>query len=247
MTTQPSDSTDTELPLVEHLQALRTTLIHCLIVVFVLMLAALAFADPIYAWITKPLGSLLSENHLKLVIISPLEQAITYLKLSFYCGLAGSVPFLLREIWLFIAPALKNNEKKFLLPVIFIGTALFASGLAVCYFLVLPFAMQTILTWVPAGIEATLSMERYMLTVLQLMLAFGLAFETPLIIAMLIISGLVPAEKISKIRKFYIVAAFILAAMLTPPDPLSQVLMAIPLLLFFELGLILGRLLKNES
>ncbi len=182
-----------------------------------------------------------------MVVISPLEQAVTYIKTALFSAVILALPYLLGEIWHFVAPGLKQGEKRFLWPVITIGTLLFLSGIVTTYFFLLPYTMEIIIAWLPESIEATISMERYFSMAIQLLLAFGLVFETPLIVAMLIICGVISPERLGKWRRIYVVLAFVIAALCTPADPISQIAMAIPLLLFFELGLILGRILKKNE
>ncbi len=236
------------MPFTMHLRELRAALIRVIVVLIILASGAFFFAEEIYQILLKPLAAIATSHSLKIVVISPLEQAFTYLKTALFTAIILALPYLLGEIWHFIAPALKQNEKRFIFPIISLGTLLFLSGTALSYFFLLPFAMEAIIAWLPETIEATISMERYFAVALQLLLGFGLVFETPLIVAMLIISGLISPERLSKWRRVYVVLAFIIAALCTPADPISQVAMAIPLCLFFELGLILGRILKkNES
>ncbi|MEM6731999.1 MAG: twin-arginine translocase subunit TatC, partial [Myxococcota bacterium] len=194
-------------------------------------------------WLQTPLKDILAAE---MIVLDPLEMFVTYLKLSILAAIFVSAPWILLQIWLFIAPGLYASEKKWVIPFIALGSLFFVGGGAFGFYIVIPNAFEFLTTMVPETVQANYSVERYFSLVTRLLLAFGIVFELPLVMWILSAAGIVDPKIYSRLRKYWFVAAVILGAMLTDPSPLTQLLMAGPLILFWELGIIGGRLLYRR-
>ena len=227
----------------EHLSELRRRLIACIIVVFVAMLGCLALAPELFVILQAPLSKV---PHHQLIVLSPIELYLTYLKLALLAGLFVASPFILFQIWRFVAPGLYSNEKRFMLPFVMLGSLSFIGGGAFAFLLVLPMGFEFLVNAMPETVNAQFSVAIYFSLVIHLVLAFGCVFELPLLMWILSAAGIVKPRTYSKWRRYWIVIAFIIGAILTPPDPLTQIMMAIPLLLFFEIGVLGARVLYKK-
>lgn len=184
----------------------------------------------------------------KLVVLSPLDPFFAYIKIALVCGLFLSCPLWLYQAWSFIAPGLYRRERRAVLPVVFSASALFLSGGAFAYFIMFPMMFEVLLNdMMPASLTGSFTVEKYLGLLLRLTLAFGAVFELPLVLAALSAVGVVTPEWLSRFRRYAIVLAFVLGAVLTPADPISQVMMALPLILFYEAGIILARLTRRRA
>jgi sec-independent protein translocase protein TatC len=231
------------MSLLEHLEELRRRIIYAGIVVLVVTFACFTIASTLFDWLRVPLDTVRGQ---KLIALGPLELFIVYMKLSILAGIFVSAPWVLYQAWMFIAPGLYRHEKRWVIPFVFFGTLFFVGGGAFNFFLVLPYGFQYLVQMAPADIETQYSVANYFSFVVHLSLAFGLVFELPLIMWVLSAIGLVNPKSYSKFRRYWIVLAFIIGGVLTPPDPFSQFLMAVPLLLFFELGIIGAKLVYKR-
>ena len=240
---EPSETTAAgvaRMSFVEHLRELRYRLMMVAAVIFIATFAAFAFAPQIFEWIRIPLAAIDSE---KMQVLSPLEMFITYLKLAVLAALFASSPWVLVQVWLFVAPGLYSHEKKWIVPFVFLGTIFFVGGAAFAFYVVMPFGFKYLVAMVPDTVEASYRVSEYISFVIRLLLAFGIVFELPLVMWILAAAGVVKPENFSKLRKYWFVIAVIIGAFLTPPDPMTQIMMAIPLVLFFELGILGARML----
>jgi sec-independent protein translocase protein TatC len=228
---------------VEHLRELRRRIVWALVGVGVVSVMCFSFSPEMFDYLRRPLLTL---PHQKLIVLSPLELYVTYIKLAILASLFLSAPWSLAQVWLFIAPGLYGHEKRWVLPFVVLGTLFFAGGGAFAFYVVLPIGFNYVVAAMPATIEAQYSVEVYFSLVTNLMLAFGIVFELPLIMWIVSAAGIVDPQVYSKLRRYWIVVAFIVAAVLTPPDPFTQILMAVPLLFFFEIGVIGARLLYRR-
>lgn len=182
-----------------------------------------------------------------LVVLSPLEPFFAYLKIALVIGLFLATPIWLYQVWRFVAPGLYSHEKAFVLPVILSGSLLFIGGGAFAYFFMFPMMFDVIVNqMMPSTLVGTFTVDKYLSLLLRMTVAFGVAFETPLAIALLAMVGIVSPERLRAWRKYAIVMAFVLGALLTPADPISQFAMAIPLILFYELGILLAVLVYRK-
>jgi len=240
--TPPSETTG-RMTLMEHLEELRRRLISSIVALGITTMACFAAAPTLFNFLRLPLEKVTGQ---KLVVLGPMEMFMTYLKLSILAGVFAAAPWILYQVWLFVSPGLYRQEKRWILPFVFFGTAFFVAGGAFNFFLVLPQGFQYLVALAPETVETQYSVGNYFNFVVQLTLAFGLIFELPLIMWVLSAAGVVAPASFAKFRKYWIVLAFVIGGILTPPDPFSQFLMAIPLLLFFELGILGGRLLHRR-
>jgi len=225
------------LPLSEHLSELRYRIISSLLALAVGFAIAYYFIDPIFDAITKPLKQVLPEGS-SLIFTAYSEGFFAYIKLAFVCGIFIASPVILYEIWAFIAPGLYNHEKRILLPLALISSLCFLCGGLFGYFVVFPAAFGFFAGYSTAGLKLMPNITEYLSLAMHLLLAFGLAFELPVFMLFLGIIGLVGAELLRKWRRYAILIAFIAAAILTPtPDVVNQTLMALPLVLLYELGI----------
>jgi sec-independent protein translocase protein TatC len=234
---------DGRMSFIEHLAELRRRLLYCVAVVFVAALVCLSLAPEMFEWLRGPLMGL---PHQKLIVLSPLELYVTYLKLAVLAAVFAASPFVLLQLWLFVAPGLYPQEKRWIAPFVVFGTLFFIGGGAFAFYVVLPLGFKYVLAMMPETIESQYSVAIYFSLVTQLMLAFALVFELPLVMWILSAAGIVEPRTYSRIRRYWIVAAFIVAAILTPPDPITQCLMAAPLLTFYELGVIGARMFYSR-
>jgi sec-independent protein translocase protein TatC len=221
----------------EHLQELRTRLIRMAIAIVIGFGSCVYFARQIFDILAEPLKKVLPPGS-TIIYIKPQEAFFVYLKVAFITGLFVVLPYMIYQLWLFIAPGLLKKERKYALPSIVIATLLFYGGAAFAYFVVFPAAFNFFVTFPTEDLKPMISMAEYVSLALVLMLAFGSVFETPVVIVFLGLLGIVDSAMLKKGRRYFIVLAFILAAILTPtPDPLNQAFMAIPMLLFYEVSL----------
>lgn len=241
------EPTEYEAPITEHLAELRDRLIKSLIALFVGAVLVFIKVEIFFDIFQAPLHKVFPE--LKLVALTPTESFFTALKISLLMGFVVSSPFIFYQVWKFIEPALYENEKKLLIPFVFFTTLFFISGAAFAFFLVLPLAIKFLLTfgYTQLDVEAMLSVSSYISFVIRLILAFGITFELPVILSLLARLGLVSHEGLTKIRPYFIVGAFTFAAFITPPDVLSQVLLALPLVVFYEISIFMAKMLYPKS
>lgn len=240
---QPPEATAGDvarMSFIEHLRELRFRLLLVAAVIFVATFGAFAFAPQIFDWICMPLKAIDAQ---KMQVLSPLEMFITYLKLAVIAALFASSPWVLIQVWLFVAPGLYSHEKRWIVPFVFLGTVFFIGGAAFAFYVVMPFGFKYLVAMVPDTVEASYRVAEYISFVIRLLLAFGIVFELPLVMWILAAAGVVKPEGFSRLRKYWLVIAFIIGALLTPPDPMTQIMMAIPLILFFELGILGARML----
>jgi sec-independent protein translocase protein TatC len=236
-------SVDGSMTFIEHLEEFRRRLIICVIALMASMFGCLAFAPKLFVLLQIPLAKI--PDH-KLIVLSPLEYYIVLLKLALVAGLFVVAPVILFQVWRFVAPGLKSNEKRFTLPFIILGSLFFIGGGMFGFLVVLPMGFDFLISIMPDTIDATYSVAIYFSFVMRLILAFGCVFELPIVMWILSAAGIVAPKTYSKFRRYWIVLAFIIGAILTPPDPLTQVLMTIPLLVFFDIGALGARFLYKK-
>ncbi|MDH5723305.1 MAG: twin-arginine translocase subunit TatC [Alphaproteobacteria bacterium] len=242
------------MPLSDHLVELRSRLIWVIGAMIIGMLVSFVFVEEIYGFLIKPLAQSMTQNDTNRLIYTGLTEAFfTYLKVAFFAGLFLTFPILLIQIWMFVAPGLYKNEKKVFFPFLVATPALFFLGGACVYYLVLPMAWPFFLSFqsdaqstiLPIQLEARVS--EYLDLIMTLIFAFGLCFELPVLLTLLGRAGLVTAGWLASKRKFALIIAFIVAAFLTPPDVISQFLLAVPILALYELSILLIRLSSSDG
>ena len=235
-----------EQPFIAHLIELRDRLIKSLIVVGVVF-AGLSFkANELYAVVAGPLTRSLPEGG-QMIAIGVASPFLAPMKLSLLAAVFISVPFLLYQAWAFIAPGLYRHEKRIALPLLLASILLFYGGMAFAYFVVFPLIFQFMVMTAPPGVTVMTDINQYMDFVLTLLVAFGVSFEVPIATILLIVAGVVSRESVADKRPYVIVAAFVVGAVLTPPDVVSQTLLAVPIWILFEAGLLLSRLFRPRS
>ncbi len=228
---------DSERPFLEHLEAFRKMLIQCVVTLLISMTACIPLSKPIIRWLQKPLELAAEATGFEftLITLSPIEAFVQIVKVIFVSGLIVSAPFLIFFISLFVLPGLREKEKKNITNGAIAGGILFAVGVAMGYFMTLPVAINLMLKFNDfLGTTATWGIDKYIGFVLQLLLGFGLAFELPVILIILGKIGIVTSKSLRVYRRHVIVGIFILSMFLTPPDPLTQLQMAIPLVILYE-------------
>ncbi len=235
-TTQGQAFAHTRMPFLTHLAELRRALIVIGLGWLLATFGCFTFAAPIFAYVCRPLRGLPGA---KMIVLTPMEMFFAYLKLALCGGLFLAMPLALAQLWGFLAPGLYRHEKRWLAPFILAAWGCFLAGAAFCFYCVLPASFSYLVDMVPAGVEAHYSVSAYLGLLIQLMLAFGLIFELPMVMALLSAAGLVRPASYRRLRKYWLVVATVLGGVLTPtPDPMTQMMMAVPLMLFYELGIL---------
>ncbi len=243
---QPED--DVKTGFFEHLQELRKRLIRALLGVAIGMALVGYFCERIFRWVMLPVLNSLPEGQRYLHYTGYLEPFMVYLKVALYGGIFVAAPYVLLQVWLFVAPGLYKRERKVVVPFLACGTALFYAGAAFCYFLVMPYAFPALAAIAGEDMKPILTMSEQLSLALAMLLGFGIIFEVPVIIAFLAMVGLVSAEFLAKYRRHAIVVNVTLAAIITPTgDPFNLALMAVPMILFYEIGIILARILGKKK
>jgi sec-independent protein translocase protein TatC len=237
---------DEKLPLTAHLEELRSRLIKIFICLAVVFSLCYWQSKVIFTFVSAPLVKLLPPNS-KLTMLKITEGFVTELKLSFYAALFFSMPFILYQIWKFIAPGLYAHEKKYTSMFVICASILFFLGAAFAYFVVFPFGFKFFLQYVNQNVVATLSIGWYLSFFIQFIIAFGSIFELPIFILFLAKLGIVTPEMLKKYRRYAIVIIFIVAAILTPPDAVSQCMMAVPLLILYEISIYVAKYFGKKS
>ena len=227
-------------PLLDHLLELRNRLLRSVLVILVVFAALAYFANDIYHFVAQPLLTNLPLGT-QMIATDVAAPFFTPFKLTLVVALALAVPYLLWQVWGFIAPGLYGREKRLVIPLLATSTLLFYAGIAFAYFVVLPIAMAFFTGSAPEGVTVATDISRYLDFVLAIFVAFGIAFETPVAIMLLIWTGTCSRESLAKKRPYIIVGAFAIGMLLTPPDVISQTLLAVPMWLLFELGLQVSR------
>ncbi|WP_249962894.1 twin-arginine translocase subunit TatC [Histophilus somni] len=224
-------------PLISHLLELRDRLLRCIVFVVVIFLALVYFANDIYNFVASPLLDVLPAGA-TMIATNIATPFFTPIKLTAVVALFISVPFLLYQIWAFVAPALYQHEKRLVYPLLFSSTLLFYLGVAFAYYVVFPLVFAFLTKTAPEGVAIATDISSYLDFVLALFLAFGICFEVPVAIVLLCWSGVTTPDDLRKKRPYIIVAAFFIGMLLTPPDAISQTLLALPMCLLFEIGVI---------
>ena len=234
-----------ESTLLSHLLELRDRLLRALIATCVIAVPCLYFANDIFTWLSEPLRKQLPAGT-KLIATSVVAPFMTPFKLGLLAAFFFAMPVILYQIWAFIAPGLYRHERRFALPLFVSSVILFYCGSAFAYFAVFPAIFQFFVMTTPEGVELLADMTQYMDFAVLLFFAFGLAFEIPVATVLLVRTGLVKLSTLTKNRGYVLLGIFIIAAILTPPDAVSQTMMALPMYALFEAGIIMARILVRD-
>ena len=251
-----------EMSVIGHLTELRNRIgiiFACFIVMFIASVVrpfgagSQSIADIVYVFLQAPLADVLLERGGRMIFTGLHEGFFTQIKVAFFTSLCITFPLLLVQIWKFVAPALYQNEKGAFMPFLLATPILFIIGAAMVYYLVIPLAWQFFISFETIGgtgalpIEVEPRISEYLSLVMRLMFAFGLSFELPVILLLLVKAGIVSPEGLASNRKYAILLAFVAAAILTPPDVISQVLLAVPVIVLYELSIIVARIISKPS
>ncbi|GAA4358611.1 twin-arginine translocase subunit TatC [Kangiella marina] len=235
-----SDSNANDMPLLSHLIELRSRLLRSVLVIIVIFIGLAFFANELYEWLSKPLKEALPESS-TLIAIDVTAPLFAPFKLAFVMAIFIAMPFVLHQAWLFISPGLYKHEKGFAVPLLVSSILLFYAGIAFAYFVIFPIIFGFLSTIGPQDVNYLPDINSVLSIALKLFFAFGLAFEIPIATMLLIWSGLVSHETLSNTRPYTVVGIFVFAMLLTPPDMISQVLLAVPMWILFELGLVFAK------
>jgi len=234
---------DKPMPLLDHLIELRKRLIYALISFFLVFFITFYFAKPIFSFLIQPA----THDGYKVVVLDIFEFFFVTVKLSAFVSLIVGFPLIAAQIWLFVAPGLYKKEKRAFLPFLIATPFMFYAGCAIMYYVVLPYVINFMLTrYAPPDIEKTLRSSDYLERILQLVFAFGFAFEMPVLLTLLVRVGIVTTEGLKSKRRYAVVICFIAAAVLAPPDVISQFALAFPLLAFYEISILIGGMIERK-
>jgi sec-independent protein translocase protein TatC len=240
------DSDGGEQTFLSHLIELRERLLKAVAAVLLILVALIPIANKLYGWLALPLIRHLPQGG-TMIATEVASPFLTPIKLAFFVALILAMPVILYQLWAFVAPGLYRHEKRLALPILVSAMALFYIGCAFAYFLVLPAVFAFMTSVAPAGVAVMPDIGRYLDFVLVLFLAFGLCFEVPVVLIILVVLGVVTPAQLVKSRAYAIVGAFGIAAILTPPDVFSQTMLAVPMCLLYELGIFAARIVAKRE
>jgi len=238
---EPSPTPEnTQETFISHLIELRSRLLRSIVAIVVILVCLFPWAKDIYAALAAPLLKALPHGS-TMIATDVTGTFLVPLKVTLMAAFLIALPYVLYQMWAFVAPGLYHHEKRLALPVIFSSVIFFALGMAFAYFIVFPIAFGFFAGYTPTGVQMMTDIDKYLSFVLTMFVAFGITFEVPVVVVVLVRLGVVSLEKLRSIRGYVIVGAFIVGAIFTPPDVLSQVMLAVPLWLLYELGLLVAR------
>lgn len=238
-----TDPASTQESLVSHLIELRDRLIKVVLGIVIVLLCLFPFANQLYSFLAEPLLKHLPE-HSTMVAIDVASPFLTPFKLVMLLAVVITIPWILYQVWAFVAPGLYKHERKWVLPLLASSSILFYVGMTFAYFVVFPLVFGFFTATTPEGVSVMTDISRYLDFVSKMFIAFGAAFEVPVLTFVLVMTGVTTVEALAKARSYVIVMAFVVGMLLTPPDVISQVLLAVPVWLLFELGLLMAKFIK---
>ncbi len=245
MPSPESSETLAEGTLISHLLELRTRLLRSVVAVLIVTVPAMLYANDLFGFVARPLIKVLP-NGSAMISTSVMAPLTTPFKLAFYVALISAMPYVLYQVWAFIAPGLYRHEKRFAMPLLVSSIALFYAGITFCYYVIFPIMFAFFTATTPPGVQMMTDMTQYLDFVLVLFLAFGIAFEIPVAIVLLVITGLVKVETLTRNRGYVLIGVFVQAAVIVPPDVLSQTVMALPMYALYEFGILMARILSKR-
>ncbi|HMB75130.1 MAG TPA: twin-arginine translocase subunit TatC [Kiloniellaceae bacterium] len=246
-----------KMPLLDHLIELRQRLLWCVVALLAVFLVAFYFAEDIFTFLAAPLAEVMFDNgidggHQRLIFTALTEVFFTYVKVAFFAAAFVCFPVFLIQFWMFVAPGLYKNEKEALAPFLAATPVLFLIGGALVYYVIFPMAARFFISFEMPGGEGVLPIElepkvgEYLSLLMKLIFAFGICFQLPVVMTLLARVGLATADGMAAKRKYAIVAVFIVAAIFTPPDPLSQLSLALPIIVLYEISIHMARLVEKK-
>tara|TARA_B100001123_G_scaffold168449_1_gene193794 strand:- start:591 stop:1355 length:765 start_codon:yes stop_codon:yes gene_type:complete len=249
------DEENKKSSLVEHLTELRSRLVKSIIYLFVFFIICYFFAENIYTFLVAPYAEAVKDDEInrRMIFTALHETFITYLKVAFFAAMFVTSPIILTQVWKFVAPGLYKNEKKALLPYLIATPTLFLFGGMLVYYLIMPLAIKFFLSFetsaqlhnLPIQLEA--KVNEYLSLIMRLIFAFGISFQLPVLLSLLARVGFVDSHYLKKRRKYVVVIIFAVAAILTPPDPITQIGLGIPLLILYELSILSVKLIEKKK
>ncbi|WP_414502715.1 twin-arginine translocase subunit TatC [Zymobacter sp. IVIA_5232.4 C2] len=247
----PSSAPDDEngglrAPLIEHLIELRKRLIRCALSILVVFLALYPFSNRLYEFVSEPLIRMMPQGT-RMIATEVASPFLAPFRLTVLTAIVITVPFLLYQIWGFVAPGLYRKEKRLALPLLVSSVLLFYLGMAFAYYVVFPVLFHFFTGTVPAHVEMMTDIDAYLSFVVKLFIAFGVAFEVPVATVLLVMTGIVSVDTLSKKRGYVVIGCFVIGMLFTPPDVLSQCMLAVPMWVLFEAGLLFGRLVSRRQ
>ncbi|XKH59759.1 twin-arginine translocase subunit TatC [Halomonas sediminis] len=244
-TSGDSQKEQVQAPLIEHLIELRSRLMRAVVVILVIFLGLYSFANDIYSFVAQPLMALLPPGS-QMIATEVASPFLAPFKLTLVVAVFAAIPYVLHQAWAFVAPGLYDNEKAMAVPILASSIALFYTGAAFAYYVVFPLLFQFFTQTGPENVAVMTDINQYLNFVLKLFFAFGVAFEIPIATFLLIASGATTVESLSKKRPYIVLGCFVVGMLLTPPDIISQSLLAVPMYLLYEVGLLFGRLVRKR-
>lgn len=235
-----------QAPLIEHLIELRSRLMKAVVAVVLIFLGLYAFSNDIYAFIADPLIALLPAGS-QMIATEVASPFLAPFKLTLVVAVFVAIPFVLHQLWAFVAPGLYDNEKLFAIPLLASSVLLFYGGAVFAYYIVFPLLFDFFVHTGPENVAVMTDINQYLNFVLKLFFAFGVAFEIPIATFLLIWTGATTVEDLSKKRPYVILGCFVIGMLMTPPDVISQSLLAIPMWLLYEVGILFGRLVRHRQ
>jgi sec-independent protein translocase protein TatC len=242
----PEHTPQQEQPFMMHLAELRNRLLRMVLAVLLVFAALFPFTNQLYSWLAEPLLKRLPSGA-TMIATEVASPFLTPFKFVFVLAIALAMPYILHQIWRFIAPGLYRREKRIAVPLLVSSIVLFYSGIAFAYFVVFPLAFTFLIGAAPQGVTVMTDISKYLDFTLTIFFAFGLAFEVPVAIILMVWAGITTPAALAAKRPYVVVAIFVIGAVLTPPDVISQTLLAVPMWLLFELGLFFSRVLASRS
>ena len=250
-----NDEHNKESSFVEHLTELRSRLVKSIIYLFIFFIVCYYFSENIYSFLVAPYADAVKNDDIsrRMIFTALHETFITYLKVAFFAAMFISSPIIITQIWKFVAPGLYKNEKKTLLPYLIATPVLFLLGGMLVYYLIMPLAIKFFLSFetsahigsLPIQLEA--KVNEYLSLIMRLIFAFGISFQLPILLSLLARVGFIDSQYLKKRRKYVIVIIFSLAAILTPPDPITQIGLGIPLLILYELSILSVQIIEKKK
>ncbi|WP_114104197.1 twin-arginine translocase subunit TatC [Thalassospira profundimaris] len=243
---------DKQMPIMEHLIELRNRLTWAVLALFITFAVCYYFVEDIYGFLVRPLANEMGPDR-RMIYTALTEVFFTYVKVSFFAALFVSAPVFLGQIWAFVAPGLYKNERSAFLPFLFATPILFLMGGALVYYFIMPLAWKFFLSFEHAGGDSGLAIQleakvgEYLSLVMKLIFAFGLCFQLPVLLTLMARAGIVTADGLARRRKYAIVIAFVFAAILTPPDLISQVGLGIPIIILYEISIVMARISERKK
>lgn len=225
---------------ISHLIELRQRLVRALLAVGIVFLALFYWSGNIYDLLAYPMLKVLPEGT-KMIATGVITPFLVPMKITALVAFMIALPYVLYQAWAFVAPGLYEHEKELVLPLVVASSVLFFIGVAFCYFFVFGAVFNFVYGWAPKSITVAPDIEQYLSFVMSMFIAFGITFEVPIVVIVLVRMGLVTIKQLNGFRSYFIVGAFVVAAVVTPPDVISQLLLAIPLCLLYELGILMAR------